>query len=150
MITIQVEPQATKDDAVTVMEIVRSFNQQFFAPTQWRSVTVLARDETGAIVGGALGDIGCGWLYLSVLGVREDWRRQGIGTALLQAVEQEAQTQGSIGVYLETIEFQAPEFYQRNGYSIYAVQENYPVGFKRYYLQKLFPPLSRTLHPIST
>jgi GNAT superfamily N-acetyltransferase len=131
MITIQVEPEATRDDS------------------QWRSVKVLARDETGAIVGGVLGEIGCGWLYVSVLGVREDWRRQGVGTALLQAAEQEAQKQGSIGVYLETIEFQAPEFYQRHGYSVYAVQENYPIGFKRYYLQKLFEqqsqkPQSRT------
>jgi GNAT superfamily N-acetyltransferase len=138
MITIQVEPDATKQDALTVMEIVRSFNRQFFPPTQWRSVKILARDETGAIVGGVLGDVGCGWLYISVLGVQEEWRGQGLGTALLQAAEQEGQNQGSIGVYLETIEFQARGFYERNGYTVFAVQENYPIGFKRYYLQKLF------------
>jgi GNAT superfamily N-acetyltransferase len=138
MITIQVEPDATQQETMTVMEIVRSFNRQFFAPTQWRSVKILARDEAGTIVGGALGEIGCGWLYITVLGVQEEWRGQGLGTLLLQAAEQEAQKRSTIGVYLETIEFQAREFYERNGYKVYAVQENYPIGFKRFYMQKLF------------
>lgn len=36
----------------------------------------------------------------------------------------------------DTLEFQAISFYQRRGYSTYGVLEGFPLGSRRYYLQK--------------
>ena len=63
----------------------------------------------------------------------------GIGRLLLEAAEKEAQKLGCLHVGVETFEFQAREFYEKQGYSVYAVQEDYPVGHRKFLLRKTFP-----------
>jgi GNAT superfamily N-acetyltransferase len=137
-ITINSEPNATKADKITAIAILREFNRQFYPQPQWQAVNIFARDLSGKIVGGIFGEIGCGWLHIEILAVEQELRRKGIGSALLETAEQEGKRQDSVGVYLETFEFQAREFYERHGYTVFGVQENYPIGFKRYFMQKLF------------
>jgi GNAT superfamily N-acetyltransferase len=138
MITVQIETDVSQQDRMALAELIRQFNRQFFTPSEWQSIAVMARDNSGEIVGGVLGEIGCNWLYIRVFVVREDLRHQGIGTRLLKTVEQVGLDQSCVGVYLETLDFQAKEFYERLNYRVFGVQENYPIGFKRYFMQKLF------------
>jgi GNAT superfamily N-acetyltransferase len=137
-ITINHEPNATKEDKIAAIAILREFNRQFYPQPQWQAVNIFARDVSGKIVGGIFGEIGCGWLHIEILAVNKELRSKGIGSTLLEAAEQEGKRQGSIGVYLETFEFQAKEFYERHSYAVFGVQESYPIGFKRYFMQKLF------------
>mgnify|MGYP000493816467 CR=1 FL=1 len=138
MITIQIEREPTQLDRTALTDMIRQFNQQFFKRSPWQPVTVFARDELGSIVGGALGEIGCDWLYIRVLVVQESLRGRGMGSEMLKIVEQEGQKQGCVGVHLETLEFAAKSFYERQGYVIFATQNNYPKGHTRYFMQKLF------------
>ncbi|MBD2097095.1 GNAT family N-acetyltransferase [Trichocoleus sp. FACHB-591] len=138
MITVQLEPDVSQQDRMTLVELIRQFNHQFFTPSEWQSIAIMARDNSGVIAGGALGEIGCSWFYIRVLVVREDLRHQGIGTRLLETAEQVGREQNCVGIHLETLDFQAKEFYGRLGYSVFGVQENYPRGFNRYFMQKLF------------
>lgn len=137
MITIQIEPEPTRQDRSALTEMIREFNQQFFQASQWQSVTIFARDESGSIVGGALGEIGCDWLYIRVLVVQENLRGQGIGSEILNVVEQEGQKQDCVGVHLETLEFAAKDFYERQGYVVFGIQKNYSRKYTRYFMQKL-------------
>jgi GNAT superfamily N-acetyltransferase len=136
-ITINFEPDASKEDKTAAIAILREFNRQFYPQPQWQAINIFARDLSKKIVGGIFGEIGCGWLHIEILAIDKKLRRKGIGSALLETAEQEGKRQGCIGVYLETFEFQAREFYERHGYAVFGVQENYPVGFKRYFMQKL-------------
>lgn len=138
MITVQLEQDVSEQDRTTVVDLMRQFNCQFMTPSQWQSIAVLARDDLGAIAGGALGEIGCDWLYIRVLVVREDLRHQGVGTRLLERAEQVGREQNCVGIHLETLDFQAKEFYERLRYRVFGVQDNYPRGFRRYFMQKLF------------
>lgn len=65
----------------------------------------------------------------------ETFRGRGLGSALLERAESFAREFGATGVYLDTLEFQALEFY-RHRYSIYRVLERFPPSSRRFYLQK--------------
>jgi len=49
-----------------------------------------------------------------------------VGTQLLQAAEQEAHARGCQYMILDSYDFQAPGFYQKHGYEVFAVLEDHP------------------------
>jgi ribosomal protein S18 acetylase RimI-like enzyme len=94
------------------------------------------RDETLAIVAGLSAWTWGNSLEVLTLWVREDWRGKGHGARLLAAAEAEALARGCRQVHLNTFAFQAPGFYERHGYTVFGVLENYLDGQHRYYLKK--------------
>jgi len=59
-----------------------------------------------------------------------------VGRALLRAAEREATGRGCRHVYLDTFDYQARPFYEREGYTVFGVQEDYPPGHRRFFMQK--------------
>lgn len=86
------------------------------------------------------GIIGCFYfsecLAINVLFVDEQYRHKGFGTLLLNTVEKEAKTLGAKFVHLDTFDFQAKNFYLKQGYEIFGTLENCPTGHTRYYMKK--------------
>ncbi len=76
------------------------------------------------------------WLFLHLLGVAPQARGQGVGTRLMQAIEEEARARGCLGVWLDTYSFQAPGFYARLGYEEVGRIPDYPPGHARIVLAK--------------
>jgi GNAT superfamily N-acetyltransferase len=77
-------------------------------------------------------------LYVSILYVEESKRKQGLGSILLNLMQQEAIAKGVKLIHLDTFDFQAKDFYLMHGYEIFAVLDGSPqVGHKRYYMKKL-------------
>jgi len=68
--------------------------------------------------------------------VREDFRKQGYGGALMESAESEAIARGCSLIVLDTHSFQAPRFYQRLGYEIIGSHPDYPRGHQKHYLRK--------------
>lgn len=85
---------------------------------------------------GLLGDTYWGWLYVSILWVREDLRGQGEGSRLLAEAERIAFERGCRDAHLETHDFQALGFYQKHGYQIFGQLEDLPQGHTKYFLNK--------------
>ena len=81
-----------------------------------------------------------GWnvLYIDILWVAEQYRKQGLGSILLKSVEQTAKEKGCYLVHLDTFDFQAKEFYEKHGYTLFGTLEDCPKGHCRYYLKKQF------------
>jgi len=77
-----------------------------------------------------------GILYVDILFVDEKYRGQGLGSTLLQKVEQEAKAMGATLAHLDTFDFQALDFYLKYGYEVFGVLEDCPKSHKRYYLKK--------------
>ena len=96
-------------------------------------------DKDGNIIAGCVAYIyqwGC--LYVDDLWVDEKYRRQELGSNLLQTVEEEARNRGCYISYLDTGDFQAKPFYLKHGYTIFGTIKNHPVGHECYVLFKRF------------
>ncbi|STY78870.1 acyl-CoA N-acyltransferase [Legionella wadsworthii] len=76
-------------------------------------------------------------LYISVFFVEEKYRNQGLGTILLNKVEEKAKELGVTLIHLDTFEFQAKDFYLKHGYEEFGVLDDCPKGHKRYYMKKV-------------
>lgn len=78
-----------------------------------------------------------GWCYLTDLFVEREYRSQRIGTKLLQMLEKKLLQNGIVQVWTWTAGYEAPEFYKKQGYEIFAEMENwYSNGASRIGLKK--------------
>jgi GNAT superfamily N-acetyltransferase len=94
-------------------------------------------DDDGELVGGVVADTWGGWLAIDLVWVREDQRGSGLGSEMLQRIEERARTEREcMGVRLDTWGFQAKPFYEKLGYSVFGVLEDYPLGETEYLLSK--------------
>ena len=101
---------------------------------QW--LAMFLRDDHQTIYAGLKGWTWCGSCYIQTVWVHHTLRGQGIGTQLLQAAEQEARRRGCQQMILTSYSFQAPGFYQRLGFEVFAVLDEHPRGHRDYYLHK--------------
>ena len=99
-------------------------------------LALFVRDPGGAIAAGIYGWTWGACCEIRYLWVREELRGQGVGSRLLAAAEHEALRRGSRQIVLDTHSFQAPGFYRKLGYDIYAVLPGYPRGHERIHLRK--------------
>lgn len=108
---------------------------------RYHRVAVLAYGPEGRVAGGIHGEMFWDWLYIHTMWVEDRLRGQGIGTQLLERIERAATEKGFYGSHVETTDFQALEFYRRNGYEIFGVLEGKPAGHNWYYLKKQLQPV---------
>lgn len=76
------------------------------------------------------------WLQIEYLFVKEELRGQGIGSKLLQQAETEAKNRNCRFAFVNTYQFQAPDFYKRHGYKEVFRLQDYPYTGQRFYYQK--------------
>jgi GNAT superfamily N-acetyltransferase len=105
-----------RDHAALLQRLV-SANLARGGPSGYRNIAVILRDpDTGEASGGVWGSILYDWLFIELLYVAEPDRRHGLGSRLLTAVEDAAREQGCVGAWLSAYVFQAPGFFEKNGY----------------------------------
>jgi ribosomal protein S18 acetylase RimI-like enzyme len=105
-------------------------------PRNKQELCVFMRDEAEKMIGGLRGITVWGWLQIKNLWVAEDFRGLDLGTEMIRKAEEEAIGRGCIGSVVDTFDFQAAGFYEKMGYTTFGVQEGFPTGHKRIYLQK--------------
>jgi GNAT superfamily N-acetyltransferase len=130
---------AKKADIKTIVDGINNFNLTKLpaqAPT-WTPLEFVAKDKHGSPIGGILGGIGY-WngLEIKLLWVDETYRNQGLGTRLLEHMEQAAKTKGAVIAMLDTFDFQAEGFYLKNGYAPIGEIKGFPKGQRRIYFSK--------------
>jgi ribosomal protein S18 acetylase RimI-like enzyme len=96
----------------------------------------VVRDEQGKVAAGVAGWTWAGVCEITQLWVSTDAQNRGVGTLLLRAAEEHAQTQGCSAILVKTYSFQAPGFYQKHGYQTESVIEGFPEGHQYYLLRK--------------
>lgn len=95
-------------------------------------------NENKEIVAGIICKMYCdSCIYVDLLWIDERYRKKGLGTKLLTEVETKAKEKGCHLIHLDTFDFQAKDFYLKNGYEIFGTIEDCPhINNKRYYLKK--------------
>ena len=129
----------TEKEDTYIRQQLRAYNLRIAPPTQEyvsKEVHLVLQDESNKIFGGLIGKLYRECLYIDILWVEDGVRGLGYGRKLLQEAELIAKEEASTFIHLDTFSFQAPQFYQKNGYEIYGVLDLYSNGIKRYYLKK--------------
>ncbi|MGH7047014.1 MAG: GNAT family N-acetyltransferase [Stellaceae bacterium] len=105
-----------------------------------RPLAVLVTDpDSGEIVGGLLGRTSFGLLYIDRFFLPEGIRRQGLGTRIIRAAEEEGARRGCSRAILSTLSFQAPGFYERMGWQMLGRIDCDPPGHTRFMMTKTLP-----------
>ncbi len=101
----------------------------------FRPLAVFARDG-GRLVGGVSAMLNWNWVDIKLVWVEEGRRHTGLGSRLLQAIEDAARERGARHAHLDTFSYQARPFYERHGYRVFASLDDYPPGHQRHFLRK--------------
>jgi GNAT superfamily N-acetyltransferase len=135
---LAVDTKPTVQDGEFLEDQLYEYNVTQTGYDDGQLVTIWVKNHADEIMAGLHGWTWGGSCSIRDLWVHEDLRGQGYGTQLLQAAEQEARSRGCHQVVLESYSFQAPGFYQKHGYEVFAVLEDHPRGHRNYYLRKRF------------
>jgi ribosomal protein S18 acetylase RimI-like enzyme len=102
-------------------------------------VNRVLKDKDGNVIGGINCILFYCWntMYIDMLWVSENHRKNGHGSKLLNEVERIAREQKCTLINLETMDFQAKDFYKKNGYEVFGELDNVPDRHKRYYMRKI-------------
>ena len=135
--TITFETDASDGDLRVLSDGLDAHVESLFPGKSRTYVAFFLRDEADSIVGGVNGNYGTfGWLYVNALWVDESLRGRGFGQELMQRIETEAARNGAKNAFLNTMSFQAPEFYKKLGYRVFAELEDFPGEHSRIFLRK--------------
>ncbi len=131
---------AAPDEIQKLEEAIASYNLNaaIELPTAtMQKWDLVARNQSQELIGGVQAKVvSWGILYIELLYVFEPFRRQGMGSKILKEIEKSAREKGCHLSHLMTLDFQAKDFYLKQGYTIFGTLENYPKGHRRYYLKK--------------
>ncbi|MBP3997934.1 MULTISPECIES: N-acetyltransferase [Pseudomonas] len=133
---IELSQDPTEEQRAAILAPLRAYNIAKAGPSLYEPVALLVRDDNDAILGGLYGHTFYRWLFIELLAVPEQGRGQGIGSKLMNMVEEFAREKDCVGIWLDTFDFQAPGFYKKLGYSECGEIVDYPLGHKRHFFQK--------------
>jgi ribosomal protein S18 acetylase RimI-like enzyme len=125
-----------RSEIVYVREALTQFNREHVGDDGHTPLNLVEYNENGQIIGGILGGTYWGWMYIDILWVNEHYRRRGLGSKLLSEAEKEAVRRGCHHVHLDTMSWQAPDFYIKHGYEVIGVLPDIPNGNQKYLLMK--------------
>ncbi|MHA2069159.1 MAG: GNAT family N-acetyltransferase, partial [Candidatus Thorarchaeota archaeon] len=101
-------------------------------------IKLIINDADKQVIGGIHAGTVLGTMYIDYFWVDEKYRRQGYGRNLLMEAERIAKENGCISGQAWVLSFQTPEFFQKLGYEVFGVSENYPEPTKELYLIKRY------------
>jgi ribosomal protein S18 acetylase RimI-like enzyme len=147
---VQLVPLLTNDLQESIHALLREYNQASnpnhfdaralpeHAP---RPLNVVALDAQGEVLGGLIGETQLSWLKVSIMAVAVAQRRRGLGSRLLELAEQEAATRGCRYAYVDTMNYQSPDFYEKLGYHVAGKLEDWDShGHIKYFFTKQLSP----------
>nr|WP_246215546.1 GNAT family N-acetyltransferase [Listeria valentina] len=88
-------------------------------------------------MGGVTGEILWNTMHVSLLAVNPAEKGNGVGTLLLKQAEEYAKQNQCTQIHLETMSYQAPRFYEKNGFKVFGELPDFmQQGVTRFYLVK--------------
>ena len=125
-----------KNEIEFVNNALEKFNNMHVGPDNHLLLNIVEYDENQNVIAGILGGTYWGWLHIDILWVDENFRSKKIGLRLLIAAENEAKKRGCHSVHVDTMSWQAPEFYKKHGYELISELDNIPNGYKKFHFIK--------------
>jgi len=115
---------------------VSAFNDQQVGDENFERLCFVLKGPNEEVVGGLAGSTFYEWLVIDLLWIKEELRGHGYGKRLMELAEKEAKERGAKNVLLDTLSFQAPDFYKKLGYRVFGELQDFPPGHQRLYFTK--------------
>ncbi len=138
--TLTLTDQPTDTDESVIQGGLADYNMLKTGYRDWRPLAALLRDpDTDQTIGGMIGRTSYGLLFIDLVYLPETMRGHDIGSRLLAMMEQEGARRGCKSAFLFTITYQAPGFYQRQGWTEFGRIACDPPGNARVFMTKTLP-----------
>ena len=92
--------------------------------------------NSGQVMAGIVGAAYWGKLHIRILWVHPDHQSKGLGSRLMDWAEGRAKELDCASVVVDTMSFQAADFYAKLGYRQFGLSEGYEGGASRHYFEK--------------
>ena len=135
MYKVVVDYTTSDDDNAVVREGIIASNEHIIGERD-KAFSIFLKNDLGKVFGGIQAFLDTESIYIDVLWVEKNLQKQGYGTKLLDAAEREATKSGCIFSLADTWDFQAEEFYLKNGYDRIGEIKNYWHGHSKIFLRK--------------
>lgn len=133
---LEIETHPAPRDVQFLEDRIYEFNAEATGIRNGELLGIFLRGARGAIEAGLYGWTWGDCCRIDKLWVRGELRRSGLGRRLVQAAEREALRRGCRQVTLDTHSFQAPGFYRKLDYELWATLEGYPGAHQQLHLRK--------------
>jgi ribosomal protein S18 acetylase RimI-like enzyme len=115
---------------------IDDFNIKHWEVKERKPIAIEVRDHQKNLLAGATGRTFGYWLLIDNIWVSEHLRGKNIGSQLLSGLEKVAISRGCKFSLLDTLNFQAQHFYEKFGYKVQWIQENYPRDGAKFFMTK--------------
>ena len=112
------------------------FNREHAGPLRYKRTVLRVRDGKGKVLGGLILQSYWRESYVELLWLSARARGSGLGSRLLNEAERRAKRRGSRLIHLNTFSFQAPGFYEKQGYRRFGAMSGSPLGESRHFYVK--------------
>ena len=112
------------------------FNREQAGPVNYSRTVMSVRDGEGGLLGGLILQSYWRESYIELLWLSARARGSGVGGRLLEEAERHARRRGSRLMHLNTYSFQAPGFYEKQGYRRFGEISGSPRGKSRHFYVK--------------
>ncbi|MBP2243282.1 GNAT superfamily N-acetyltransferase [Cytobacillus eiseniae] len=137
--TLHITKAFDKKDKQYIDESLYKFNLAHFPKDlrgRYEEICLFLKDENGIVRGGILSEVCWNWLEIHTFMIDEEIRKSGYGTKLLAELEKIAVDKACDFIKVDTLSFQALDFYKKNGYEVYGSLDNVGRDYTHYYLKK--------------
>ena len=141
MYKVVVDHAPSQEDNAVIREGIIASNEHIVGERD-RAFSIFLKNDAGNVFGGIQAFLDTESIYIDVLWVAEHLQKQGYGTKLLETAEREAINNGCMFSMVDTYDFQAEEFYVKNGYERIGEIKNYWHGHSKIFLRKKLRPSS--------
>ncbi len=136
---LHITKEINKNEKQYIDDELYKFNLKHFPNDlggRYEEINLVLKDENGNVRGGILSAVCWNWLEINTVILDEDVRNSGYGTKLLTEIERIALDKKCDFIKVDTLSFQALDFYKRNGYQVFGSIDNVGREFEHYYLKK--------------
>lgn len=132
----KITDKITEHDKTEIFQGLLEYNLSRIEDQNPKDLGIFYEDANGYKLAGLVGETHGNWMTIKYLWVSEMLRNQHIGSSFLNQAESTAKERGCKYVFLDTFDFQAPEFYKKHGYKEVFNLKEYPCTGKRIYFTK--------------
>lgn len=130
----EINTNPSESDDQIILDGLNEFNAQILGEKSTH-FTIFAKDRDTIIAGASIWEHSDA-LYIKYLWVDEKFRGQNVGATLLNMADDCARQKKLKAIHADTYSFQAQEFYEKHGFNVIDVIENYLLGHDRVFLKK--------------